>query len=165
MWRKSEEAKPASPVAEPAPPAPAPRVAALHAAAQPEGTQISRSVAIQGELSSREPVYLDGEFQGRVALEGADLTIGPNGRVRADVDARQVIVEGRLEGSVRARERLLVRRSGNFAGEALAKRVAVEEGAIFNAKVEMGQSAESVAAARAAAAAVEAYGAAPNAAS
>jgi cytoskeletal protein CcmA (bactofilin family) len=164
MWRKSEEAKPTSLPAEPAPPlAPAPRPpAAAQNAPQAEGTHIARSVGIRGELNSREPVYLDGEFQGSIVLEGADLTIGPNGRVSADVDARQVIVEGRLEGSVRARERLLVRRSGNFAGEALAKRVAVEEGAMFNAKVDMGQSAESVAAARAAA---DAYSAAPNVAS
>ncbi|HWQ03021.1 MAG TPA: polymer-forming cytoskeletal protein [Candidatus Nitrosotenuis sp.] len=150
--------------ASPATPAPAERHSpAPLPANRTEGTTVSHAVSIHGDIRGSEPIFVDGEFDGTILLEGADLTIGPNGRVRANVDARHVIIEGRMEGKLRAREKILVRRSGSFSGEVLAKRVAIEEGAVFNGKVEMGQSAESVAAARAAAAAVaDAYNVAPR---
>lgn len=168
MWRRTD-AKPSYSPAEPPAPAPSmPPVAAERPAAtapsepRREGTVISRTVSIKGEIHGSEPLYLDGEFEGTIVLEGADLTVGANGNVSAEVDARHVVIEGHVQGKVRARERLLVRRSGNFAGEALVKRVAIEEGATFDGRVDMGQSAESVAAARAAASSgADSYAATP----
>lgn len=139
MWRRGEELRPGQPAPEaidPGAPAPVEREAPA-AEARPSGTVLSRGIALQGELASREDVYLDGEFQGKVSVEGATLTIGPNGRVSAEVEAKEIIVAGRISGDLRAQERLLVRSSGAVEGDLAAKRLAIEDGAFVRGRIEM----------------------------
>ncbi len=62
--------------------------------------QIGKSVVIKGELSGSEDLYVDGQVEGSIALKGNSLTVGPNGSVKASVDAKGVIVQGKLEGNV-----------------------------------------------------------------
>ncbi|MBI1738892.1 MAG: polymer-forming cytoskeletal protein [Acidobacteria bacterium] len=143
MWRKTSETKPPfsspEPLAPPAPaaferPAPAPP-------AEPRAvkTMLGRAVAVKGELSGREDVCIDGEFEGQIRVSGAGVTIGANGRVTAEVDAGEIIVEGRLEGSLRARQRLVIRCSGHVTGDIETPRLVIEEGAVFHGHVEMAQ--------------------------
>jgi cytoskeletal protein CcmA (bactofilin family) len=143
MWRKTSETKPllssSEPQAAPAPaaferPAPAPSVQPL--AVQ---TVLGRGVALKGELSGREDVCIDGEFEGQIRVSGAGVTIGANGRVTAEIEAEEIVVEGRIEGSLRARQRLLIRCTGHVTGAVETPRLAIEEGAIFRGRVEMTQ--------------------------
>ena len=62
---------------------------------------IGRSVVVKGELSGSEDLYVDGQVEGIIELKGNSLTIGPNGQLRADVNAKNVVVHGKLEGNVR----------------------------------------------------------------
>ncbi|MBI3663483.1 MAG: polymer-forming cytoskeletal protein [Acidobacteria bacterium] len=146
MWRKTSETKP--PLSSPEPPVPpAPEAFERPAPAPPAEpralkTMLGRAVALKGELSGREDVCIDGEFEGQIRVSGAGVTIGASGRVTAEVEADEIVVEGRLEGSLRARERVVIRRTGSVAGDITAQRLAIEDGAIFRGRVEMARPGE-----------------------
>jgi len=102
-------------------------------------TVLGRAVALKGELASREDVFIDGDFEGHIRVSGAGVTIGANGRVTAAVEADEIVVEGRIEGSLRARQRLVIRRTGHVTGDVETPRLAIEDGAVFRGRVEMAQ--------------------------
>jgi len=146
MWRKPEDSKPASPGAEipQAPPraeAPVRSVAGLTAEmVQPSGGLVTSTLVIKGEISGREDLYIDGEVQGTIRLSEGRVTIGPHGKISADVDAREIIVRGKLKGAVRARERVEVGRTGEIRGDIATARISIEEGAQIHSKVEITRS-------------------------
>ena len=102
-----------------------------------DSTVIGKSVTIRGELSASEDLYLDGEIQGTVSLPGNRLTIGPNARVQADVNVRDVIVFGRLEGNIHAAGRVELRQSAVMQGDITASRLSIEENASVKGKIEI----------------------------
>ncbi|MBZ5540364.1 MAG: polymer-forming cytoskeletal protein [Acidobacteriia bacterium] len=103
---------------------------------------ISQGIKIRGEITGSEDLFVDGDVEGSLALESASVTIGPNGKVKADVVAREVIVRGCVEGKVHARERVQVWATGQVHGEIQTLTLAIEEGAVLRGKVEAGKPAE-----------------------
>jgi cytoskeletal protein CcmA (bactofilin family) len=103
---------------------------------------ISQGIRIHGEIVGTEDLFLDGEVQGKLDLAGGSVTIGPNGKVHADVNAREVIVRGRLIGKVAAKERFQIWNTGRVEGEIRTERLVIEDGAVLRGKVETGKSAE-----------------------
>ncbi|HVI08625.1 MAG TPA: polymer-forming cytoskeletal protein [Candidatus Binatia bacterium] len=99
--------------------------------------QIGKSVVIKGELSGSEDLYLDGQVEGSIALQGNSLTVGPNGQVKASVDAKGVVVQGKLEGNIQASDRVELRKSAIVTGDITTKRIAIEEGAFLKGKVDI----------------------------
>lgn len=102
-----------------------------------EFAHIGKSVIIKGELSGSEDLYVDGQVEGTIELQGNSLIIGPNGQVRANVNAKCVIVEGKLEGDIRASERAELKKSAIAVGDIVTQRVAIEDGAYFKGKVDI----------------------------
>jgi cytoskeletal protein CcmA (bactofilin family) len=98
---------------------------------------IGKSVIVRGELSGSEDLYVDGEVEGSIALKGQSLTIGPNGRVRANLEARNVIVHGRVDGNVNASDRVDLRKSASLTGDISTARVAIEDGAYFKGTIDI----------------------------
>ena len=80
---------------------------------------------------------MDGQVEGNVELSGNRLIIGPHGQVRANVNAKGVIVQGKLDGNIRASERAELTKSAVVAGDIATQRVAIEEGAYFKGKVDI----------------------------
>jgi cytoskeletal protein CcmA (bactofilin family) len=107
------------------------------AAASADFAHIGKSVNIKGELSGSEDIYVDGQVEGSIQLAGNSLTVGPNGRVRANVTARNVTVGGTLDGNIQASERTELRKSAVVNGDVQTKRIAIEEGAYFKGKLEI----------------------------
>jgi cytoskeletal protein CcmA (bactofilin family) len=107
----------------------------------PEFAHIGKSVVIKGELSGSEDLYVDGVVEGTIELQGNNLVIGPNGRVRANVNAKGVVVQGKLEGDIRASERAELRKSAVAVGDIYTQRIAVEDGAYFKGKVDIQREA------------------------
>lgn len=103
----------------------------------PEFAHIGKSVVIKGELSGSEDLYVDGVVEGTIELQGNNLVIGPNGRVHANINAKGVVVQGKLEGDIRASERAELRKSAVAVGDIYTKRIAVEDGANFKGKVDI----------------------------
>jgi cytoskeletal protein CcmA (bactofilin family) len=125
-------------------------VSAAPASTARAGASISQGIKIKGEVTGSEDLFVDGVVEGKVNLSNGILTIGPNGSVKADVDAREVMVSGRIEGNITAREKVQLWSSGQVSGEVRTERLAIEEGATLRGKVEAGKSAaKSVAAAKA----------------
>jgi cytoskeletal protein CcmA (bactofilin family) len=149
MWRKPEDAKPVSPAAEsqtqtPAP-AQAPRVdppvrsvAGLTAeVVQPSGGIITSSLLIKGEIKGSDDLYIDGEVQGTIHLSNGRVTVGPHGKISADVDAREIIVRGIVTGALRGRDRVEIGSTGEVRGNIATSRIAIGEGAQIHSKVEI----------------------------
>lgn len=106
-------------------------------AADQEKAHIGRSVVIKGELDGSEDLVIDGHVEGKVELRDHTLTIGTNGRVKAQVFAKAVIVLGELVGNVSATEKVDIRENGSVDGDLVAPRVAIAEGAHFRGSVDM----------------------------
>ncbi len=102
-----------------------------------EFAHIGKSVIIKGELSGSEDLYVDGQVEGSIELSGNRLIIGPHGQVRANVNAKGVIVQGKLDGNIRASERAELTKSAIAVGDIVTQRIAIEEGAFFKGKVDI----------------------------
>jgi cytoskeletal protein CcmA (bactofilin family) len=109
-----------------------------------ELANIGKSVVIKGELSGSEDLYLDGQVEGSIEMAGNRLTIGPNGKVKANVNARSAIVQGRLEGNVRASDRVDLKQSAIVLGDIATQRISIEEGAYFKGGVDIQREAQKV---------------------
>lgn len=131
--------QPPPPAARPAEP---PRVEPQRAV---DVATIGKSVVVRGELSGSEDLYVDGSVEGSISLRGQSLTIGPNGQVRANLEARNVIVHGKVDGNITASDRVDLRKSASLTGDISTARVAIEDGAYFKGTIDI-QKAEPVAA-------------------
>ncbi len=147
MWRKSSEAIPSSPPGE----SPFPTSGSAPKASSPMGTErptppgglgansswVNQGLRFHGVFSGNSDLYLDGELQGKIRLKHSAVSIGPNGRVQGDIDARELIVKGSLNGNVRAGAKTVLGRTGRLRGDISGKCVVIEEGAFFQGRVEM----------------------------
>lgn len=114
---------------------------------------ISQGIKIKGEVTGSEDLFVDGQVDGKLNLTNGSLTIGPNGNVKADVTAREVIVRGKIEGKVSGRDKVQLWSTGQVTGEVQTDRLAIEDGAMLRGKVEAGKHPSKTAEAQAAAAA------------
>lgn len=105
----------------------------------PDGGYISSTLKIQGEISGDADLYVDGVVEGTVTLGGRKLTVGDGGRVAAHVDVGEATVRGRVEGDIRATDRIEVASSGDVDGEIQTRRLAVADGAKIRGKVSVGK--------------------------
>jgi cytoskeletal protein CcmA (bactofilin family) len=98
---------------------------------------IGKSVVIKGELSGSEDLTIEGQVEGRIDLKDHLLTIGPNGKIKAEVFAKAVVVLGEVMGNVTASEKVDIRDNGSVDGDIASPRVAIAEGAHFRGSVDM----------------------------
>jgi len=113
----------------------------MEAQKTPEFAHIGKSVIIKGELSGSEDLYVDGVVEGTIQMQNNNLVIGPNGQVRASIQAKGVAVQGKVEGNIRATERTELRKSASVVGDIFTQRIAIEEGAYFKGKVDIQREA------------------------
>ena len=151
MWKRDEPAKPgsapAAPGATPSQPATTPahepaaqaRPAAADTSRGLEKTtvNIGKSVVIKGELNGSEDLTIEGQVEGKIELRQNVLTIGANGRIKAQVFAKAVIILGEVTGNVTATEKVDIRDNGSVDGDIAAPRVAIAEGAHFRGSIDM----------------------------
>src|SRR6202521_1438648 len=145
MWKRDEAVRPASgqPTAAPQPPAPAqagapvPRPAETGNRLEKDIVNIGKSVVIKGELNGSEDLTIEGHVEGTIQLRDHVLTIGPNGRIKAQVFAKSVIVLGEVTGNVTASDKVDIRDNGSVDGDIVSPRVAIAEGAHFRGSVDM----------------------------
>src|SRR6266851_8732977 len=144
MWKRDEAVRPPSgqPTAAPQPPAPVtagapgPRVEAAHQMER-DVVNIGKSVVIKGELNGSEDLTIEGHVEGTIQLKDHVLTIGPNGKIKAQVFAKSVVVLGEVTGNVSASEKVDIRDNGSVDGDLVSPRVAIAEGAHFRGSVDM----------------------------
>ncbi len=103
---------------------------------------IGKSVMIKGELSGSEDLYLDGEVEGSIELHDHNLTVGPNGRVKANINAKEVIIQGKVDGSITGSDRVELRKSGVLVGDIVTQRIVIEDGAYFKGGIDIRKEKE-----------------------
>jgi len=139
MWKRDEAVRPPTP-ATPQPQAPQ-IVSAGRSDARPsmekDIVNIGKSVVIKGELNGSEDLTIEGHVEGTIQLREHVLTIGPNGRIKAQVFAKAVIVLGEVTGNVTASDKVDIRDNGSVDGDIISPRVAIAEGAHFRGSVDM----------------------------
>ncbi|MBA3915394.1 MAG: polymer-forming cytoskeletal protein [Acidobacteriales bacterium] len=100
-------------------------------------TRIGSSVVVRGEISGSEDLFVDGQLEGTIVLKGNNLTVGPQGRVKAAITAKNVILFGRMEGNINASERTELRKTAVLAGDVTTQRISIEDGAFFQGKLDV----------------------------
>jgi len=150
MWKK-EDAKPevipgnlATPASSATPSVPVRASTSLSAEALPTPSRaaacISQGIKIKGEVTGSEDLFVDGVVEGKLSLTtNSCLTVGPNGHVKADVNAREVIVRGKIDGKVTGRDKVQLWSTGEVTGEVQTDRLAIEDGALLRGRVEAGK--------------------------
>jgi cytoskeletal protein CcmA (bactofilin family) len=98
---------------------------------------IGKSIVIKGEISCDGDLYIDGQVEGTIDPKGNRLTIGPNGRVKANVNARAVLVLGLLEGNVQGSEQVDLKQSAVVVGDIITCRISIDEGAYIKGSIEV----------------------------
>ena len=104
--------------------------------------RIGKSVVIRGEVKGGEDLIVDGRVEGTVTLTESRLTIGPNANVAADLSARDVLIQGNVQGNIVASGRDELRAGSDDEGDVRALRLAIEDNAIFRGKVDLTQGAK-----------------------
>lgn len=98
---------------------------------------IGKSVQIRGELTGSEDLYLDGEVEGTIDLRDHSLIIGPNGKIKAAITARDLVVHGKVEGNITAAGRVELRKSCTLVGDVSTQRIVIEDGAFFKGAIDI----------------------------
>jgi cytoskeletal protein CcmA (bactofilin family) len=145
MWKRDQALKPvngqqATPaVAQFDSPFPAPPAATVSAPSQigRDVVNIGKSVVIKGELNGSEDLTIEGRVEGTIDLRENVLTIGPNGKIKAQVYAKSVVVLGAVTGNITASEKIDIRDGGTVEGDLVSPRVGISEGAHFRGTVDM----------------------------
>ncbi len=123
-------------------PVSAPRNAAL---SSNEQATIGKSLVIKGEVTGSESLYIDGRVEGSINLAGNRVTIGRNGVVGANINAREIVVIGKVRGNLVASDRVDIRADGSLTGDVVAQRISIEDGAFFKGGIDIrkpGQTAD-----------------------
>jgi cytoskeletal protein CcmA (bactofilin family) len=98
---------------------------------------IGKSVIIKGDLSGSEDLTIEGQVEGKIELRQNVLTIGPNGKIKATIFAKAVVVQGDVQGDITASERVDIRDNGSVDGDLSAPRIAIADGAHFRGSIDM----------------------------
>lgn len=98
---------------------------------------IGASIRIKGDVSGDENLIIQGHVEGTIKVQGHNVTISKTGKVTANIEANQIIVEGELQGDMVGEEKVIIRETGNVHGNIVAPRVTLEDGALFKGSIEM----------------------------
>jgi len=144
MWNKRTEEetspRPAAPrpvATTPTPVRSTPVPSATYDDPKPTGrATIGTSMTVKGEVYSREELYVDGEIQGSIELQHR-LTVGPNGKIRANVKAKEVVVHGTIQGNVQSAEKIIIREKASLVGDIKTAGIVIEDGAYFKGSIDI----------------------------
>jgi len=112
-----------------------PRAVATTATA--DQATIGKSLVIKGEVTGSESLYIDGRVEGSINLSGNRVTVGRNGVVSANINAREIVVLGKVRGNLTASDRVDIRSDGSLTGDVVAARISIEDGAFFKGGIDI----------------------------
>ena len=146
MW-SDKQRPPNTPSRAPAPGLEAPGTSSLAPETLRPGSPIARpsawlgpSLRLKGEISGDENLHIDGEVEGPVSLGGHRLTVGKTGRATGEIVAREVVVYGKVDGDLRACDRIEIKKDGSVVGDLSTARIMIEDGAYFKGSIEIERS-------------------------
>ena len=141
MWKPNEAGAPSTgPAPEHARTSPGPTAvesAARSAVTASDQAIISKGLVITGEITGSESLFIDGKIEGSINLPGNRVTVGRNGKVAASINAREIVVMGKVRGNVSATDRVDIRAEGALTGDVAAARISIEDGAFFKGGIDI----------------------------
>src|SRR5450432_197334 len=149
MWKPTNQPQTPARPAEPERPIPstpsAPAMSSMPADATPrpvatttaDQATIGKSLVIKGEVTGSESLYIDGRVEGSINLSGNRVTVGRNGVVAANINAREIVVLGKVRGNLTASDRVDIRSDGSLTGDVIAARISIEDGAFFKGGIDI----------------------------
>jgi cytoskeletal protein CcmA (bactofilin family) len=155
MWKPTNQPQTPGRPAEPErptssmPSAPAMTTAVAEPAPRPVTTTtadqatIGKSLVIKGEVTGSESLYIDGRVEGSINLAGNRVTVGRNGVVAANINAREIVVLGKVRGNLTASDRVDIRSDGSLTGDVIAARISIEDGAFFKGGIDIRKGGQS----------------------
>lgn len=105
-------------------------------------SMIGKSIVIKGDISGSDPIYVYGQINGTISAPEHRVTIGKEGRVKADITAREVVVMGDVCGNLNSGERVEIRCEGSLMGDVATQRIFVEDGAVLQGTIDVQQIAK-----------------------
>jgi cytoskeletal protein CcmA (bactofilin family) len=141
MWKPTQSGSISSnPTPEPSRPVtPAPAFEPAARATTPAGDQatIGKGLFIKGEITGSESLFIDGKVEGSINIPGNRVTVGRNGQVAANINAREIVVLGKVRGNISATDRVDIRAEGALTGDVAAARISIEDGAFFKGGIDI----------------------------
>jgi len=144
MWdKKKPDTAPTTPATRPEP-----QATATYAAPQPvqqvrppdtasRGTAIGKAVTIIGDITSQEDLFIDGDVKGNVDVRNSRCTVGPNGKAKSNVKAREVVIQGQVQGDVEATQKITIRKEGSLVGNIKTTGIIIEDDAYFKGSIDI----------------------------
>lgn len=114
-----------------------PKKATTPTSASQGQTILGQAVVVKGDLSGQEDLLIEGQCEGTLNFQDHCLTIGPQGQVKSEIQARRVVVHGTVTGKISAKERVEIRKTGTVVGDVVSAGVAIEDGAFFKGSIEI----------------------------
>jgi len=147
MWNKRDEVPPPPSAQQPRPPEPLQQATGPQPVFRevPKATvsntrvTIGASMIIKGDITSSEEIVVDGEVEGKLEVQQG-LTVGPHGKVRADIQAREVVISGDVRGNVVVTEKITVHRNGSLIGDIKTAGIVIDDGAYFKGSIDIVRS-------------------------
>jgi cytoskeletal protein CcmA (bactofilin family) len=141
MWKPTQSA-PATPSLSPEPVHPAQSSPAIDHSSRTQvsaGDQatIGKGLIVKGEITGSESLFIDGKIEGSINLPGNRVTVGRNGQVTASIDAREIVLLGKVRGNISATDRVEIRAEGALTGDVTAARISIEDGAYFKGGIDI----------------------------
>ena len=128
---------PSAPVMSSNEPPAVPRPATTSTTTTADQATIGKSLVIKGEVTGSESLYIDGRVEGSINLSGNRVTVGRNGVVAANINAREIVVLGKVRGNLTASDRVDIRSDGSLTGDVVAARISIEDGAFFKGGIDI----------------------------
>jgi cytoskeletal protein CcmA (bactofilin family) len=144
MWTKQPQSEAPSYSPSPVPPAPAASTPqSANYAARPSAPSarnvacLGETIEVKGKISGEEDLQVDGKVEGPISLQGQRLTVGRTGQLNSEVNAREVVVYGKVHGNLRASDRVEIKKDGSVTGDVITARISIEDGAFFKGRIEI----------------------------
>lgn len=104
---------------------------------QNQHSVIGSSIKIKGTITAADPVYVYGVVEGSISAPAHRVTVGRDGKVQANINAREVVVMGEVQGNLESSERVEIRCDGSLTGDLITRRIYIEEGATLNGSIDV----------------------------
>jgi len=142
MWHKSEDSKlkSSSPALSPSSPFAGHSGAAVRPTEMSPSATVSRGIKIKGDISGQGDLFIDGILEGKVHIPEGNFAVGPNARVSADIEAREIIIQGEVVGALKAHGRIQILSTATVTGNIETRGIVVEDGAVMHSKVAVPQT-------------------------
>ena len=109
---------------------------------QSQHSMIGKSIVIKGEIAGSDPLYIEGCVEGSISAPAQRVTVGREGKVKADISAREVVVMGNVRGNLNAGDRVEIRSDGSLRGDLAAHRICIEDGAFLKGSIHVRKASE-----------------------